>query len=291
VPLYRISSAVEEYAQYLSSAQQQAQAYTSLAQTAQVTGDGALMRQAAQAGQDAQTAIDAWQQAGTRAAAEVRAAAGDLEYLFGKQGQVQTWINDQSEPELFSLAGIPQTGGPPGILGTSLAPEGGPGAEIYPVGPDLPTNIVDPVPPEIGPGAEIYPVGPDLPTNIVDPVPPEIGPGAEIYPIGPQGPLINYAKGGSGQQPGGNAGTGQSSETPKTKGEIDEQAALLGYSQKIPPQKAPFNSHGQPVYTNGKGYITPDVDQHNVTNGWKMFNRQRQRTGTYNWDLTTRVGG
>jgi hypothetical protein len=68
-----------------------------------------------------------------------------------------------------------------------------------------------------------------------------------------------------------------------------EVANDLGYSQRIPPQRAPFNSHGQPVFSNGKGYITPDVDGHNVTNGWKTFDRRGRRTGTWNSDLTRRI--
>ena len=63
----------------------------------------------------------------------------------------------------------------------------------------------------------------------------------------------------------------------------------LGYSTRIPPQKAPFNSHGQPVFSNGKNYISPDVDGHNVSGGWKMFDRNGRRTGTYSPDLSTRI--
>ncbi|ASA57864.1 toxin C-terminal domain-containing protein [Vibrio gazogenes] len=63
----------------------------------------------------------------------------------------------------------------------------------------------------------------------------------------------------------------------------------LGYNRRIAPQKAPFNSHGQPVFFNGKGYISPDVDSHNVTNGWKTFDKKGRRTGTWNSDLTKRI--
>ena len=62
-------------------------------------------------------------------------------------------------------------------------------------------------------------------------------------------------------------------------------AAALGYDKRIPAQKAPFDSHGQEVFTNGKSYITPDVDEHNVTNGWKMFSRRGARIGTYDSEL------
>ena len=67
--------------------------------------------------------------------------------------------------------------------------------------------------------------------------------------------------------------------------ELTENANELGYKQRIPPQKAPFNSHGQPVYWNGKNYITPDIDGHNTTDGWKMFDRRGNRIGTYDKDL------
>jgi Pretoxin HINT domain/Novel toxin 21 len=68
---------------------------------------------------------------------------------------------------------------------------------------------------------------------------------------------------------------------------FDPRAAAndLGYPTRIPPQKAPFDSHGQPVFSNGKNFITPDVDGHNVTNGWKMFNRRGDRIGAYSTDL------
>ncbi|MCG8349512.1 MAG: toxin C-terminal domain-containing protein [Chloroflexales bacterium] len=64
----------------------------------------------------------------------------------------------------------------------------------------------------------------------------------------------------------------------------------LGYTRRIPPQKAPFNSHGQDVFFNGKNYIPPDIDEHNVTHGWKMFNKKGQRIGTYSTDLQTKIG-
>jgi hypothetical protein len=68
-------------------------------------------------------------------------------------------------------------------------------------------------------------------------------------------------------------------------GQAEERASALGYTKRIPAQKAPFNSHGQEVFFNGKTYITPDIDAHNVTHGWKMFNRRGQRIGTYDPDL------
>jgi RHS repeat-associated protein len=65
-----------------------------------------------------------------------------------------------------------------------------------------------------------------------------------------------------------------------------------GYGQRIPPQKVPFESHGQPAYKKGNKYITPDVDSHKG-GAWKMIemrNGQPNRLGTYNEDLTVRIG-
>ena len=70
---------------------------------------------------------------------------------------------------------------------------------------------------------------------------------------------------------------------------VFDRAKNLGYGQRIPPQKASFNSHGQPVFYNGKNYITPDIDGHNTLNGWKMYNKKNQRSGTWNSDLSVRI--
>lgn len=34
-----------------------------------------------------------------------------------------------------------------------------------------------------------------------------------------------------------------------------------------------------------KNYITPDFDSHNITNGWKLFDKKGNRNGTYTSDL------
>ncbi|MFF0611749.1 hypothetical protein ACFYUD_24110 [Nocardia tengchongensis] len=78
--------------------------------------------------------------------------------------------------------------------------------------------------------------------------------------------------------------------SPKTNEEYAAQANNLGYKQRIPAQQAPFDSHGEAVYSNGDKYITRDNTSHNVSNGWKMFDRKGRRIGTYNWDLSTKVG-
>jgi hypothetical protein len=81
----------------------------------------------------------------------------------------------------------------------------------------------------------------------------------------------------------------KSVEKPRpTAKEAEAAAKELGYDKKIPAQKAPFNSHGKPVFQNGNKYITPDADGHNG-GIWKMFNRAGQRLGTFDKNLV-RIG-
>ena len=60
-------------------------------------------------------------------------------------------------------------------------------------------------------------------------------------------------------------------------------------------RKIKQKSHGQPIYTNGKKYISPDADGHNV-GVWKMadspkeLNRRATRNGTYDENLQNRIG-
>ena len=65
------------------------------------------------------------------------------------------------------------------------------------------------------------------------------------------------------------------------------KAQELGYTKRIAPQKAPFDTHGQDLFYNAKDktYISRDIDGHNITNGWKMFNKKGKRIGTYTSDL------
>jgi hypothetical protein len=65
-------------------------------------------------------------------------------------------------------------------------------------------------------------------------------------------------------------------------------AERLGYSKRIPAQKAPFDSHGQEVFSNGKNYISRDIDSH-IGGAWKMFDRRGNRIGTYDANLN-RIG-
>jgi hypothetical protein len=67
-----------------------------------------------------------------------------------------------------------------------------------------------------------------------------------------------------------------------------EAASALGFDKRIPPQRAPFNSHGQSVFFDGKRYITPDVDGHSG-GAWKLFDRRGNRIGTYDEKLN-RIG-
>lgn len=67
---------------------------------------------------------------------------------------------------------------------------------------------------------------------------------------------------------------------------------------KIPPKgyyKINQRSHGQAIFTNGKKFITSDVDQHNggswkVASSIKNLYSKKTRQGTYNEDLTIRIG-
>lgn len=62
-----------------------------------------------------------------------------------------------------------------------------------------------------------------------------------------------------------------------TNKQAAELAEYLGYKTRV--RDAPFNSHGQPVFTNGRDYITPDVDSHNG-GVWKVFRRNGERLTT-----------
>jgi len=72
--------------------------------------------------------------------------------------------------------------------------------------------------------------------------------------------------------------------------EYQKQAEKMGY-RKVSRGSAPFNSHGENVFYNGRNYISPDRDGHNISNGWKVFNGRGDRLGTYNWDLSVKIKG
>jgi RHS repeat-associated protein len=69
---------------------------------------------------------------------------------------------------------------------------------------------------------------------------------------------------------------------------VERAAERLGFNRRISPQKAPFDSHGQDVFTDGRRFISRDVDSH-IGGAWKMFDRAGRRIGTYDANLT-RIG-
>lgn len=75
-------------------------------------------------------------------------------------------------------------------------------------------------------------------------------------------------------------GASYSPPAPATAQEMTERASQLGFGQAVPAQRAPFDSHGQPVYSDGGSYITPDGD------GWELLDKNGNRLGLYTWDLT-----
>ena len=83
------------------------------------------------------------------------------------------------------------------------------------------------------------------------------------------------------------SGRNTNNEISPLKGkEATEAAKKLGFTRRIPSQKAGFNSHGQPVFFNPKTntYITPDIDGHNG-GVWKMFDGKYNRLGTFDSKL------
>jgi RHS repeat-associated protein len=97
------------------------------------------------------------------------------------------------------------------------------------------------------------------------------------------GPEMNrYSPDGGGYR----ARPGNESPGRLTNAQSRELAKYVGYNRQV--RDAPFNSRDQPVYTNGRNFITPDVDSHNG-GVWKMFNRSGTRLGTYDAALN-RIG-
>ena len=108
--------------------------------------------------------------------------------------------------------------------------------------------------------------------------------------LGSVGVVLMAAGGRGGSRSSDDSGDGggrggRGGDTPASSKPPAERAKSLGYDRRIAPHKLPFNSHGQPGFFNGKTYITPDIDAHNVSNGWKMFSRRGVRIGTYDGNL------
>lgn len=72
-----------------------------------------------------------------------------------------------------------------------------------------------------------------------------------------------------------------------TRAEAREAAKELGYDKEV--RDPGFNSHGQPVFQKGNRLITPDVDAHRG-GSWKLYDIKGNRLGTYNANLTIRLG-
>ncbi len=70
-----------------------------------------------------------------------------------------------------------------------------------------------------------------------------------------------------------------------TNNQAKDLAEYLGYRRV---RGAPFSSHGQSVFWNGKNYITQDIDS--LGGVWKMFNRAGERLGTFDELLLIRIG-
>jgi hypothetical protein len=82
-------------------------------------------------------------------------------------------------------------------------------------------------------------------------------------------------------------GTGEKAAARLTNSQAGDLATYLGFSKV---KDAPFKSHGQSVFSNGKVFITQDATMHLGPNAtWKMFSGSA-RLGTYDALLLTKVG-
>jgi hypothetical protein len=71
-----------------------------------------------------------------------------------------------------------------------------------------------------------------------------------------------------------------------TGSRIATEAARKGFDKVA--KDAPFNTHGQKAFTDGKNFLTRDADSHSG-GVWKMFDRFGRRMGTYDQYLE-RIG-
>jgi RHS repeat-associated protein len=88
----------------------------------------------------------------------------------------------------------------------------------------------------------------------------------------------------AGMVPGEGAGAKAAGKVCLKGKAAKDAASKLGFNKRIPPQKAPFNTHGQPLFQDGKKFITPDIDAHKGGT-WKMFDSNGNRLGTYDANL------
>jgi filamentous hemagglutinin len=68
---------------------------------------------------------------------------------------------------------------------------------------------------------------------------------------------------------------------PLTRSQARDLAKYHGFREV---KGSPFNSHGQPVFTDGKKFYTPDVDGHRG-GVWKVFDKKYNRIGTVDVNL------
>ena len=91
------------------------------------------------------------------------------------------------------------------------------------------------------------------------------------YAVGKDSVLVHN------QCPPNGAGQG----TPLTRSQARDLAKYQGFRET---GQYSFYSHGQPVFTNGRVFYTPDVDAHRG-GVWKVFDSRGNRIGTVNVDL------
>ena len=78
----------------------------------------------------------------------------------------------------------------------------------------------------------------------------------------------------------GAAGDAEKLAARLTNAQAGDLAAHLGFGIRV--RGAPFDSHGQAVFSNGRTFITQDVDMHLGAGAtWKMFTRRGERLGTF----------
>jgi hypothetical protein len=81
-------------------------------------------------------------------------------------------------------------------------------------------------------------------------------------------------------------------QSKRAYGALDELAQTFDTAKSLgftPTKTFKFNSMGQAVYQKGNQFITRDVTSHKG-GFWKLFDNQGRRSGTYNKDLTKKIG-
>jgi hypothetical protein len=224
-PLQRISTAIRSYADTLSTAQEKVNSYNLSVADESMTGtsesDVLIPMQAA--AQDAQSALDALDTAGDRAASEIQAATAELQGVFQTDGPVRDYLASlPAGMDPYSTAPEP---GEPGWIGITDPPG------------DLGPGIFGDPPGDLGPGIFGDPPG-DLGPGIFADPPGDLGPGVTVDPPGLLGPLINYDEqppedggGDDGQDEGGEDDGGGYTPTPGTPADdfTNDELAWLAY--------------------------------------------------------------